>query len=303
LSKNGPKNIPFIEYNISLSSLLVQNVLRLLDATLSIPNIEEENFVKGESLRSDTYIHPLSMPLPSSSSSSTLFLELLLKALFTEHECGCSIVPDEPIGKKLKEKNSSASFSSLSSSASGGIEQHKYQSIASLLYGYYISSFHLTFPPKKTGEKDNFPDLNAELTSRPMLASLISRVLHRLRYLLCYCYGRERGSSFLHPSHLNVSGEKKKEDNSSALLMKYLNQIGVVLYSENEVKEAMENVAEIQSLENKKKQMKEESRKRIQEEMERKQRAFMMKMMEEENNGEGEGEDDEENVCYSCVMF
>jgi DNA-binding transcriptional regulator YbjK len=105
--------------------------------------------------------------------------------------------------------------------------------------------------------------MNQQLSSSPLLAAVISRVLHRLRYLVCYFYG---------------DNETKQEK-----LKQYLNQIGVVEDKTAVPSDVPSAELALQHSDEKKKLMKEKRQKQIKEEMERQQQLFQKKMEEEED--------------------
>jgi hypothetical protein len=134
-SVTTPSNVPPIAFTNESVSMMVFSIARLLDATLNSVDLNTKNDeVNTSQFRKGSVIHPLSLPLKKPSSEEeeiSSAVLLLLQAVFTEQECGCSIITEG-----LKEGSSEIAVA----------EKNRHQSIASLLYQYYISSFHLSFP-------------------------------------------------------------------------------------------------------------------------------------------------------------
>jgi hypothetical protein len=114
---------------------LVFPVIRLLEATLSGVdlNASDDGDVMNQ-LRSGGAVHPLAIPIKTSLCSKVSMIELLLETLFEEHECGCVVCESSRDGNPII--------------APPDVEKHCHQSIASLLYQFYVSYFHLSFPTR-----------------------------------------------------------------------------------------------------------------------------------------------------------
>jgi hypothetical protein len=248
-------------------------VLRLLDFTLNSTNIFENNVLKCDSLFNPNVVHPVCLPFISCSSSTPPVL-LLLEYLFTKHDCGCVI-------------------SSASNFSNEKINQHKHQSIVSLLYNYYISSFKLSFNNVKNGDENKtFPDMNSELSNRPIMACLISRILHRLRFLVCYYYGGVE----------KKNEEKGKRKSNKNLLEEYLEQIGVDV----EPKKSEDSTTSIIISSEKENEVKMKMKKKhqeIQEEMKRKQKMFMEKFLLEEDDEDLNEDNELKGVSLFFTLF
>jgi hypothetical protein len=285
INKDEEKLIKNINFTHSSVSGLLFSILRLLNFTLDVLdmiNINDEKNKETYSLYNNRIIHPLSIPFTPSSPSSPLAV-MVLEALFMKHPCGC---------EELVSSSSSLPSSSLSSSSTSADSKNESVSIASLIYQYYISSFHLSFPFSNESEggrtkKNTFPNLNAEFTSKPLMAGLISRILHRLRYFVCYYFGTTddhlRSTSTINIDTSQQQQEEEEEKGAKQLkFSQFLNQIGVISSSSSsgndlEMSNKMDGLNILSDAE-KKKLMKEKAQREMKEEMKRKQKAFMEKM-------------------------